>query len=196
MLLRPMVDCDRERFPVFYDHSPNIMQLRDKSAKPLKRARDKEKDYSDGFKRYVSEVRGEFKLLLVLAVGLHIGLTVLLDGRAVDGALIGSIVAPVCAYLLFESWKQVFTDRSTESLVQSLGDAFGAEGASLATAAAAAGFALAASLMLGCAVVGAGLVGATAAALAWCGGLTLVEVMKVVRVGEPAVSILESVHID
>ena len=42
-------------------------------------ARRKEKDYGDGYKRYVSEVRFEFKLFVVLCTLMHLTLTLFLD---------------------------------------------------------------------------------------------------------------------
>jgi len=51
------VDCDRDKFPCFYDHSPNIVNLKDGLAKPIARSADKEKDYGDGFKEYIAALR-------------------------------------------------------------------------------------------------------------------------------------------
>lgn len=52
--LHTRVDCDRDKFPCFYDHSPNIVNLKKGLATPIARSIDKEKDFGDGFKEYIA----------------------------------------------------------------------------------------------------------------------------------------------
>lgn len=92
------VDCDRSRFPRFYDHSPNILNLKAVTKDGFKRADDKEKDYGDGFKRYVSEVRAELKLYIGLLVLMHIVLTVVWNFMG------ATLTTPVVAFLLRSRW--------------------------------------------------------------------------------------------
>ena len=68
-LLYAAVDCDRDKFPCFYDHSPNVVNLKTQLAKPIARSVDKEKDYAFGFKAYISGIRRmtfTFAVILIL----------------------------------------------------------------------------------------------------------------------------------
>jgi hypothetical protein len=55
IIRKPELYCDKEKFPMFFDHSPSTCALK-KGDQVIKRATDKEGDYGVGFKRYVAAV--------------------------------------------------------------------------------------------------------------------------------------------
>ena len=66
--------------------------------KPLLRARDKEKDYDDGYKRYVSEVRREFKTYVIVCTLLHLTLTILYS------ISVATVVTLPAGYYCYTAW--------------------------------------------------------------------------------------------
>jgi hypothetical protein len=97
---RNSVDCDRNKFPRFFDHSPNIVNLKSGLAKPIARSEDKEKDFAHGFKQYITQLRYlTFKFAVVLII-VHTAITTLYGFAAATLATI-----PL-AYILKTTWQK------------------------------------------------------------------------------------------
>ena len=94
----PQIYCDRTKFPRFFDHSPNIANLKAGLAKGVARGVDKEADFGVGFKTYIGELRAlSFKFAAIL-LGLHSFLTLLY------GITLATIVVLPIGYGLKSAW--------------------------------------------------------------------------------------------
>lgn len=92
------VDCDRNKFPRFFDHSPNIVNLKSGLAKPIARSVDKEKDFAFGFKTYITQLRFLTFKFAVLLIVVHTAIT------ALYGFAAGTLAAIPLAYILKTVW--------------------------------------------------------------------------------------------
>ena len=93
IIKNPTVYCDRKRFPRFFDHSPNLPELKTQVKKVVSRSVEKEADFAEGFKKFIGALRAlYFKLGMGLLL-LHLTLT-LLYGIVPASAL----VTPLAVY--------------------------------------------------------------------------------------------------
>eukprot|EP01043_Picozoa_sp_COSAG02_P094406 COSAG02_NODE_30844_length_544_cov_0.865169_1_plen_117_part_10 len=98
------VDCDRKKFPRFFDCSPNIANLKNGLAKPIARSKDKEADYSYGFKAYIAQLR---TLTFKFAVVLFVVYILVAASYGLHAALLTAI--PL-AYVLKTTWDNMKED--------------------------------------------------------------------------------------